>query len=83
MDNAEYTQTQQQLLALAEIVRDLPLEEFLDKIGMCEAVAPLINPTLYIEAADKLQFIKDIARAAKTMQSEVLKAREALKEHKD
>lgn len=79
MDEAEYIQIQQQLLCLAGILKDVKINEFLHKINICETVAPLIEPTLYIEGADKLTFIKRIAESAQVFQSDVIKYEQALK----
>lgn len=73
MTEEEYIQTQQQLLCLAGIVKDMPLAEFLHKINICESVSPLINPTLYIKGADKLTLIKRIAEGAQAFQNNVIK----------
>lgn len=79
MDEAEYIQTQQQLLALAGIVEELPLEEFLQKISICETVSPFLDPTLYMKGADKLTFIKQLARSAKSFQTTVVEQKQSLK----
>lgn len=68
MKKEEYIQTQQQLLCLISIIKDMPLKEFLHKIDICESVSPLIDPTLYMKGADKLTFIKCIAEGARHFQ---------------
>ena len=78
MDDAEYIQTQQQLLCLAGIVKDLPIDEFLRKINICESVSPLIDPTLYMKGADKLTFIKRIAESARDFQRNIIKYQQAI-----
>jgi len=83
MEEAEYIQTQQQLLCLVGIIKDLPLKEFLHKIDICETVSPLINPILYMKGADNLTFIKRIAEKAQDFQNTVMKYEQALKDDKE
>lgn len=71
MDDIEYKVTQNNLMLLAQFAEDLQLEEFIDKITTCEAIEPLINPTLYMLGADKLQAVKKIAISAKHFQGVV------------
>lgn len=79
MNNETYVQTQQHLIALAGIVKDMPLMDFISKINICETVAPMIDPTLYMEGTSKLTFIKRIAESAQNFQKDVIKYEQALK----
>lgn len=79
MKEEKYIQTQQQLICLAGIIKDMPLSEFLHKINICETISPLIDPTLYRQGADKLTFIKQIAESAQNFQSDIIKYEEILK----
>lgn len=73
MKDEEYILTQQQLLCLVGIVKDMPLYEFLKKINICETIAPLLNPTLYMQGGDKLASIKRIAVSARDFQINIRK----------
>lgn len=80
MNDEIYIQTQQQIIALASIIKDLPLEEFIQKIDLCETIAPMINPTLYLQGHIKLSIIKRIAKATKKLQDEIIKCKQNLEE---
>jgi hypothetical protein len=71
MTDAEYLQTQRQLVLLAQIVDSLDLDGFLQRIGVAESVGPILNPTLYTEGAENLARVKGLARACKALQDEV------------
>jgi len=71
MTDEKYIIVQQQIVAFAGIVKDLPLDEFLERIELCEAVAPMIDPTLYMQGADNLHKIRRIAEALKVFQETV------------
>ncbi len=68
MTDAEYAITQQQLQLAVAIMRELDLRAFLVRIERCEAVAPLLAPSLYIEGAGKLEQLKRVAVAALALQ---------------
>lgn len=65
----EYQATQMQVMTLAALVRDLPLEAFLDAISHCETTASFFNPTLYRAGQPKLELIKRVAVAARKFQA--------------
>jgi hypothetical protein len=73
MTDAEYLQTQRQLVLLAQIVDSLDLDGFLRRIEVAESVGPILNPTLYTEGAENLLKVKGLARACKVFQDEVRK----------
>lgn len=68
MDEAVYTQTQQQIVLLAGLVRDLPLQEFLQAIHRSESVAPILHPSLYMRGARKLEIVKQMAQGLRQFQ---------------
>ena len=63
MDKHIYEATQAQLTAVACIVSDMPLEEFINAIEHAETVGPILNPTLYLQTADTVGHLKDMAWA--------------------
>ena len=71
----DYIQLQQQILCCAKIVADMPLDAFLEKINVCESLAPVIDPTLYRQGQDKLQLIKKLALGLRSFQAVVIKNR--------
>jgi hypothetical protein len=66
MTDLEYHGTQQGLLLVAGMVRQWDFAGFLERIGTAHAAGPVIDPTLYRAAGEKLSAIEDLARAAAT-----------------
>lgn len=79
MNKDEYRMTQERLALLGGFVHDLDLEGFIDAINHCETVAPLLDPTLYMRGAAKLEDVKALAIAARALQVEVLRQLEKAK----
>jgi len=71
MDSAEYQRTQDALVLIAGIARDLDLDEFLARIDRAETLGPITDPTLYRDASGKLSFVRDLARSLKPFVAEV------------
>jgi hypothetical protein len=71
MDDRQYQETQDWLVAVAGIVRALDLDAFLQRIELAEAAGPILNPTLCVMASGKLAKVKRLAEAAKVFQDEV------------
>lgn len=83
LEPGEYSATQQQLVLLGAMVSRLNLGAFLRQIDRTETTAPLLDPTLYMRAAGKLERVKDLARAAQVFRCEFLRqARLELDERK-
>ena len=72
----DYTATQSQILMLCRLVLTLDLKQFLSRIGTCEAITPLVNPTLYMEGCEKLTQIKALAAGALRFQEKVIEVKE-------
>ena len=69
MSDEQYLETQQQLVMLWSVVKDLDLGEFLSRISLAEAVGPIVDPTLYKRGMYKMEVIKGLALAfAKTQE---------------
>lgn len=64
MTNEEYLQTQQHLVLLAGMVRQLDLGEFLSRIEKADGIAPILDPTLWMKGHSRLDAIRDLARGA-------------------
>lgn len=61
MDRYKYISTQQKIVLIAGLVKDLPLSEFINAINHAESVAPIFDPSLYMRGAPKMKLIKRIA----------------------
>jgi len=71
MDSEKYIATQQQVGLLAAFALRMPLAEFLHAISVCDTVAPLVDPTLYLKGSAAMNRVERLARAAKKYQDEV------------
>jgi len=75
----DYSATQSQLLImLCRIVQTIDIEEFVSRIGTCEAIAPIFNPTLYLKGCEKLSHIKTLAAAALRFQEKINEVKELI-----
>jgi hypothetical protein len=71
LSREEYEATQSQLLLFAGLLRELPLAAFLEAIGHAHAVAPILDPTLYMRGMDNLTAIEQIADALHVAQRKI------------
>ena len=76
MSNAEYIATQQQLLLMASLIKELNLDGFLARIKTAYALGPILDPTLYKKSAENVETVHRIAVAARNFQMEVKKVTE-------
>ncbi len=76
MSAEDYSATQSQLLLLAGVAIEMDLPAFLERIQHSETVAPLLDPTLYMRGAAKLEQVRRLAAAANTFRAEVLRQRD-------
>ncbi len=67
----EYMAAQIQLLALANLVRDLPLARMLDAISLADTTGPMVDPTLWKAAHGKMDEIRRLASTMRRFQAEV------------
>lgn len=77
MDGKTYIETQMRVIEMGKIADSLDLEAFLKCISNAEAMAPVIDPTMYRKAIANLTAIRDLARIALKMKiayGEVFKA---------
>lgn len=73
MSDIEYASTQQTLVMLASIAKELDLGGFLQAINHAETVGPILDPTLYMRAGAKLQKVRDLATSLLPFVREVAK----------
>lgn len=71
LDEAIYRATQQQIMAFAGLVHDLPLEEFIETANHAQAIGPILDPTLWMKGTKKLDEVLRLANALRTFQIEV------------
>lgn len=76
MTDEKYLETQEQLKLLAQIVHDMPLEALLARIDKCETVAPILDPTLFMQGSGSLEQIKALATGAVLFQRAVRRVAE-------
>ena len=79
MDNAEYEQTQAQLINLTHTLLKLDLDTFIRMIELAHAAGPVLDPSLYLRAEANMTTLEQIARAFRQCQQtiEQLRADEA------
>lgn len=65
MTDAEYARVQETLIALAKqaqaTITRQEIDDFLSRIETAEAMGPVLDPTLYIRASDRLEKFKRLA----------------------
>jgi hypothetical protein len=71
MANMIYTETQRMLLAITGELVHMPLDSFLARIDRSEAIAPLLNPEIYLKGRKQMQAVRDIGRALNTVVAEL------------
>jgi hypothetical protein len=69
MTNDEYLQTQGQVLLIGALVRDLPLEQFLERARRAQNVGGLLAPSHYIAGVEKLDLIVKLAEKLRAFQA--------------
>ena len=63
ISSSDYTAAQTQIIVLAKVVRQIPLDEFLAAGAKAEALGPMLEPTLYKERIEGLVLIQRLAKA--------------------
>lgn len=71
MNKEEYQQTQEQIVLLANLVRQMPLKEFIEDADRAAAIGPILDPTLWRAGSKNLGTIMDLARSLREFQSKV------------
>lgn len=71
MNKEEYQKTQDNLVMLARIIAGLDLNGMLKKINRAETIAPIVDPTLYKMAGEKMERVKRLVESALVFQTEV------------
>jgi hypothetical protein len=71
VDKEEYAQTQATILILADLVRDLPLAEFLSAIARADSIGPIVDPTLWMRGHENMHKIEQMAAGLRKFQTAV------------
>lgn len=71
ISNEEYAATQTSLIFLGQIVAGIDIDGFIERISLTNAVGPVLDPTLYLEAGDRLGNVERLARSLKPFKAEV------------
>ena len=71
MTDDKYIATQTALIAITKMTKGLDLDGFIHRIEICEAAAPMLDPTAYIKAKKGLGTIKNFAVSLKAFQEAV------------
>ena len=71
MTDEEYSSTQSQLMLLARIALGINIDGFIKRINTAETIAPILDPTLYLQGADNLRKIKALAVGASKFQAAI------------
>ncbi len=62
MNQEEYLELQQRIILLANLVKGMPLKEFIEAAEKADVVGPFVDPTLWRLANENLAVIIDLAR---------------------
>jgi len=78
LDEPTYLATQQQIMTFAQLLKGLPLADFLETLDRADTVGAFVDPTLYRSAlqSGKLDLVKDVAEALCEAQRKIAKAEE-------
>ena len=68
LNNEEYLDNQTAIILLSQLVSQMPLDAFIDRLNYAATVGPFLDPTLYKAAGERLEKIGRIAQALRTFQ---------------
>lgn len=63
IDEGDYNLTQQQVMTLAAVLRELPLKAMLEKIDHADTLGPFMNPTLWTVGESKMRIVRKTCAA--------------------
>lgn len=63
MDQETYRNTQEMLFLQAALIREMPLEEFIEAIDRANTLGPFLATQDWIKAADNLDHIRALAES--------------------
>jgi hypothetical protein len=71
MDEEQYLLTHYQLRVVRGLLLEMDLIGFLSAIDLAHATGPILDPTLYREAAGKLEGVEQVAKILRWAQVEL------------
>lgn len=80
MKASKYMETQNQLINIGRALDTLDLDGFLRSISKAEALAPMLDPTMYRKAQANLQGLKRLAESLRPAQTAFAELRGAVLE---
>lgn len=69
MTDEEYLSAQHLLVVMRATAETIDVEGVLRSIARAEAMGPIMDPTLFREAIDRLRFIRKVAEAVRTLKA--------------
>lgn len=72
MDSHEYKAEIQRIMLLANIARDIKVDEVLNAISHAESIGPIVDPSLYLCSIHTLAIQKEIVQAARRFQKDAI-----------
>lgn len=76
MNDIEYRETSNKIRLITPLLLQMRLKEFLERIAETDALAPLLDPTLYIKGQQALEDQATIARALYRAQKAIVEQAE-------
>jgi hypothetical protein len=70
MNEETYAETQTQIVLLAQLVRDLPLAEFITAARYSYDTGPIVDPSLWLKGSKQLANIIHLAETLRKFQVE-------------
>ena len=73
MNKIDYEMTQQQIVFIGSLVKDLHLDEFIAAIDHADSIGPILDPTLWMRGNKEMMKIRDLAAGLRDFQTVVNK----------
>lgn len=68
MNRIDYEITQQQIVFIGSLVKDLHLVEFIAAIDHADSIGPILDPTLWMRGNKEMMKIRDLAAGLRDFQ---------------
>ena len=78
MTNDEYLEAQNQITIFAAMLIEVDVEGLLDRASRADAIAPLLDPTLWMKGHERLDAIKELALGAMAFKQAACKFRNTM-----
>jgi hypothetical protein len=77
MNDPQWEETLHAMTFVAQQLLKLPLGEFLERASRAQSIGPILDPTLWMGATNKLEAIQEVASALHAAQVRINKLRPA------